>query len=894
MALSEGTKLGPYVITSLLGAGGMGEVYRARDPRLNREVAIKVLPADRVGDADRRRRFVQEAHAASALNHPHIVTIHEIESANGADFIVMEYVRGRSLDALIPRHGMRLSEALRIAIPVADALAAAHGRGIIHRDLKPANVMVGTDGAVKVLDFGLAKLSGSDDDAADDHLTHTADGGLSAPGTIAGTAAYMSPEQATGGPVDARSDIFSFGAVLYEMVTGARAFAGTSTADTLSAVIRAQPERPSAVVPTLPADLEKVVLRCLRKDLQRRFQHIDDVKIALQDIKEESDSGAAASAPVARTRRTPLIAVLVATMLLISGAAAWLLVRPPRQAEEAPPLRIVPLTTLTGREFHPTFSPDGEQVAFSWDGTRQDNRDIYVTLAGSSDVRRLTSDPLPDQNPTWSPDARQIAFLRLRPDSSTIQLVSALGGADRKLSDFRGADSISWSPDGQWLAAGRSGEYDKAAHPRGIYLIPADGGDPRPLIVSTPRVADSKPAFSPDGRRLAYASCNYSSTSVFAGGLPGGAGACEIFLIDLSVGSMPSAAPRRLTTQRSPFIDAIAWTRDGSAVVYAVWDSPDMFYLWRVAVDGTPQPERIEVAGAGATGPAMAPSRDRLAFTRVSQDADIYRFTVGHPAQQVIGSTFMEMEPRLSPDGRRLVFGSARSGNAVDIWVADADGSHPQQLTHGPGTAQGCPSWSPDGRRIAYDSFTEDFRIHIWMIDADGGSPRPITTVGDQSCPTWSHDGRWIYFSGDQGTGRDIWRVPASGGTPERITHGASGHFACESADGKQLLFQPKEGDSPLMAIALTGGAARQLVACVRWSAFGAGPQGVYYVPCDPSADPPVHVLDLETGRDQRLGMLEKLTPRPLGLSVSPDGQTIVYPRGTSDNADLMLIENFR
>ena len=236
----------------------------------------------------------------------------------------MEYVRGKSLDALIPRHGMRLGEVLRIAIPVADALAAAHARGIIHRDLKPANVMVGTDGAVKVLDFGLAKLSGSDD-AADDHLTHTAAGGLSAPGTIAGTAAYMSPEQATGGPVDARSDIFSFGALLYEMVTGARAFAGTSTADTLSAVIRAQPK--SAHAPsssTVPSDLEKVILRCLRKDPQRRYQHIDDVKVALEDIKEESESGVTARAPVVRSRRGP-IAALVAAALVIVGATAWLL-----------------------------------------------------------------------------------------------------------------------------------------------------------------------------------------------------------------------------------------------------------------------------------------------------------------------------------------------------------------------------------------------------------------------------------------------------------------------------------------------------------------------------------------------------------------------------------------
>src|SRR3954466_5175429 len=263
MPLTAGTRLGTYEVLSLIGAGGMGEVYRARDTRLGREVAIKVLPADRVSDSDRRRLFVQEAQAASALNHPHIITIYEIESADGNDFIVMEYVRGKGLDALIPRRGMRLNEALRIAIAVADALAAAHARGIVHRDLKPANVIVGTDGAVKVLDFGLAKLTSHAGEPEDQTVTDVVKSSLSMPGTIAGTAAYMSPEQATGGTVDARSDIFSFGAMLYEMVTGQRAFAGASTVETLSAVLRAQPKPPSEIVADLPGDLEKAIVRCL-------------------------------------------------------------------------------------------------------------------------------------------------------------------------------------------------------------------------------------------------------------------------------------------------------------------------------------------------------------------------------------------------------------------------------------------------------------------------------------------------------------------------------------------------------------------------------------------------------------------------------------------------------
>jgi serine/threonine protein kinase len=400
MALQAGTRLGPYEVLSRIGAGGMGEVYRARDTRLGREVAIKVLPADRISDADRRRRFVQEAQAASALNHPHIITIYEIESADGNDFIVMEYVRGKSLDALIPRQGMRLNEALRISIAVADALIAAHARGIIHRDLKPANVIVGTDGTVKVLDFGLAKLIGDADAPEEDSPTITSHALVSAPGTIAGTAAYMAPEQATGGIVDVRTDIFSFGALLYEMVTGQRAFAGTSTVDTLSGVVRAQPKRPTEITTGIPPDLEKVILRCLRKEPDRRFQHIDDVKVALQEVKEESESGVRASASVVRSHRRGPIAALVGGALVIVGATAWLLL-PWHRGEQAPaPMRPVALTSLTGWEFYPTFSPDGEQVAFSWNGTKQDNWDVYVTLVGSSDVRRLTSDLGEDAKPT--------------------------------------------------------------------------------------------------------------------------------------------------------------------------------------------------------------------------------------------------------------------------------------------------------------------------------------------------------------------------------------------------------------------------------------------------------------------------------------------------------------
>ncbi len=294
-----GTKLAHYQILEELGRGGMGVVFKARDTRLDRSVAIKVLPHDKVADPERRRRFVQEAKSASALNHPNIVTIYDIAEEDGTDFIAMEYVAGRTLGELIPRQGMRLGEVLKHAVQIASALAAAHQGGIVHRDLKPGNVIVGDDGRLRLVDFGLAKLREKDADS-DVTLTY-ASGPLTQEGTIMGTAAYMSPEQAEGRAVDARSDIFSLGSLLYEMVTGRSAFPGDTAMSTLGAILHKEAD---PLPPEVPHDLQKLIQRCLRKDVARRYQHMDDVKVVLEELKEDSDSGTLAAAP-AIERRAP-------------------------------------------------------------------------------------------------------------------------------------------------------------------------------------------------------------------------------------------------------------------------------------------------------------------------------------------------------------------------------------------------------------------------------------------------------------------------------------------------------------------------------------------------------------------------------------------------------------
>ncbi len=488
-----GQMLTHYEVLEQVGEGGMGVVYKARDTQLDRVVAIKVLGARRIAEPSATERFLLEAKAASALNHPNIVTIYGLDRADDVDFIAMEYVAGQPLDRLMARGRLPLSTILRYAVQVADALATAHAAGIVHRDLKPSNVMVTGTGLVKVLDFGLAKLTESKPGEVAATGTRL---GPSTPGSeegfILGTLAYMSPEQAEGRPVDARSDIFSLGSMLYEMVTGSRAFDGPTTVSTLSAILRDEPKTASTIVQGLPKDIERVIVRCLRKDPSRRFQHMADVKVELEELKEESESGLLAAVTLApRTRRWRAAGVaMLAGLSLIAAVAAWLVWG--RQARgPASEMTALPLTTFAGIEDFPTFAPDGTQVAFMWNGPRRDNFDIYVKLVGPGPPPlRLTTDAATDSSPAWSPDGANVAFLRdLSGGRFAIMLIAPLGGQERRLAEisspFAALGSLAWSADGRFLAVP---DRESPGGPSAIFLFSIETGA-RQRLTSPPAQA---------------------------------------------------------------------------------------------------------------------------------------------------------------------------------------------------------------------------------------------------------------------------------------------------------------------------------------------------------------------------------------------------------------------
>ncbi len=875
-----GRTIAHYEILEQLGEGGMGVVYKGRDLQLDRFVAIKVLRSDRVADSGRKGRFVQEAKAASSLNHPNIVTIYEIGADDGFDYIVMEFVSGNTLDRLIPRAGLRPAELLKYAIPIADAMACAHAAGIIHRDLKPGNIMVGGDGQVKLLDFGLAKLSDLHD-SSDSELTRPMP--ETEEGSILGTVSYMSPEQAEARRVDARADIFSFGAVLYEMATGQRAFLGRSKISTLAAILQGDPKPAAEVHAGLPRELGKIIERCLRKDPAWRYQSAADLKISLCDLERDVRSGAAAGEEASTGRRAWYWAAALAVGLALGAAGGWWWAARGVAASMWAPVH--PLTTYAGLEYEPALSPDGKQVAFAWDGDRKDNFNIYVRLVDGGAALRLTTAAAADHSPAWSPDGSEVAFLR----QNAVYLVPSLGGVERRLVQFpRGSiyvnvtarSSISWSPDGRFLAF--SGTEDDS--PASIWVASKESGEAH-RFSSPPRgyFSDSSPAFSPDGHTIAYVRARDTFSRA-------------VVLQEVNADGT-SQGREREATKYDETIQELAWQPDGRGLILSVRQGGEHAALFRLMLNGAMQ--LLGIDNGIVRWPSLSRTGRRMAYEKRHIDTNIYRMEGPsanggpRPYEQlgvaaVVDSTALDREPMLSPDGKRMVFNSDRSGS-YEIYVANADGTDQVALTAMGPTALGSPRWSPDGQTVVFDRYQNGHSM-IYTINAGRGKPRRVTSEEFRDIrPSFSHDGALIYFASNRSGRLEIWKVAAGGGKPQQITHNF-GTEPFESPDGKLLYYMndrglwsmPTEGGEPTLVLPEAG--------MYRYALAG---RSIYYFADARS----LWVLRRDTGRKFEYARF----PRDVGdfgagtlFTVSADERTILFAQTDRQESDLKLVENFQ
>jgi Tol biopolymer transport system component/predicted Ser/Thr protein kinase len=735
-----------YRVVSKLGEGGMGVVYKARDTHLDRFVAIKVLPPEKVADPQRKARFVREAKAVSALNHPNIVHIYDISEDDGHDFIAMEYVPGTTLQQLIERKGLALQEALKYAIQIADALAQAHGAGIVHRDVKPSNLMVGEHGVVKVLDFGLAKLTaasiGDDDPPTQTLKTATTEG------TVVGTAPYMSPEQAEGKAVDARSDIFSFGAVLYEMVTRRRAFTGDSTLSVRSAILRDEPRPVAQVVQGVPRELERIVARCLRKDPEQRYQHAGDLKLDLQEVAEapEGDSVTVAERPAGARRIWRLAAAAGALALPF---ALWWILRG-REAEPVP-WKLTRMTNDVGLSASPALSPDGKLLAYSSDRGVDGKLDLYVKQVAGGPPIRLTTDGAQNSMPDFSPDGSRIVF-RSNRDGGGIYEIPAFGGEARLLA--RDGLNPKYSPDGSQVAywVGEQGVAIAVPGSGVIWVTPVAGGQPHRL--ASKFTSARYPIWSPDGRRLLF--IGYTSAKAFDGAAidwwtvaTNGDDAVRTGLYEkLAVATLRPLEPSNDNGPRPA-----CWSAAENAVTFSITNGATR-NLWRVGIPpggGKPAPlQRLTVGAGNETEPSCS-TAGAIAFTNVETrtglwlwpfDAD--RGTAGGALEQIGRAPATQLDASLSRNGRYAAFASNQAGGQHNIWLRDLTSGREWSVA-GSTFQQRFPVLNASGSRVAFSVYEKEKRVVY--VSVPGGAPEKLCE-GCLRATDWSSDEKKLLMFG--------------------------------------------------------------------------------------------------------------------------------------------------
>jgi serine/threonine protein kinase/Tol biopolymer transport system component len=726
--LTAGDRIGPYEIVAILGRGGMGEVYRARDTKLGRDVALKILPAAPGSGSDRIGRFEREARLLAALNHPNIATLYGVEDSGSVAALIMELVEGDTLaECLVkarPKDGGRpggplpIPQALAIARQIADALAAAHDRGIVHRDLKPSNVKMTPAGIVKVLDFGLAKLN-------DPTASHESNGRVDVSqsptvltydtraGLIIGTAPYMSPEQARGLHVDKRTDLWAFGCVLYEMLTGRQPFPGDTVTDIIVSILGGDPDWTFLPGDT-PSPVRRLLRRCLSKDPQRRLHDVADARLEIDDALASRDPDAGA-----------------ASVVRVQGE-----------------LDFQRITDTVGIHASPAISPDGKMVAFV--GLVAGKTQIWVRLLAGGAPLQLTHDDVDHFDPRWAPDSSTLIFYTpgvSRVDAGTIWEIGALGGWPRPIAASIVPGDI--SHDGRRIALLRF----RGTAPVLMTVARDDSDATEVAVLPTGRYWAIR--WSPDDRMIAVQRLNYTSGFEMA--------------IDLIV--VRGGERREIT--RDSTLSGFSWLPDSSGFIYSSSRGSTLLYppacnLRTIARDGSG--DRALTFGDDSYINPDAHASDALLVSRLRLQSDIWRFPVaGTPsdntrlAVRVTRQTGQVQTPSISPDGTRLVYVSDNGGHA-NLWVAGTDGSHPRQITFETerSAGVGVPKWSPRGDLIAF-VMNRAGQAGLWAVRPDGTALRSVVRGW---APSWSGDGRWLYFWRLGEERKRLEKIPVDGGQP--------------------------------------------------------------------------------------------------------------------------------
>ena len=747
MSLESGARLGPYQILARIGAGGMGEVYRARDERLGRDVAVKVLRPSVSGDPDRVRRFEQEARAAGLLNHPNITAVYDIGSSEGSLYVVSELLEGETLGSLLASGPVPARKAIDYALQIAQGLGAAHEKGIVHRDLKPENVFVTTGGRVKILDFGLAKL-GETAREPDRGVTPTSAG--TEPGIVLGTLGYMSPEQVRGRPADARSDIFSFGTILFEMVAGRPAFPGASPADTMSGILKEDPFDSIAGTQAIPPALERVIRHCIEKKPEERFRSAYDLAFALGSMSGSSLSGPAALPESSRSPSLLRRARLDLVLLGAAGVAAGILLDRAVRPTPAPEIVSFRPLTYSGRDLSPAAAPDGRTIAFA--SERDGRRRIWLKQLATESEVALTSGH--DDYPRFSPDGSMVLFQRSEGSRSSLYRVPFLGGEPRKL--VEDASDGDWSPDGREVVFVRS-RVEQGTNVSSLSITTADGARTR-QIARFPGQALRWPRWSPDGRTIALVDS----------GLAGAAR--MIRLVDVATGGSRTISP----PDGRPAVSA-AWSGSGSDLLYTLATRGGGVRVIRQNVAA--ERSRPILSLPSNTGIVEILSAGRLIFDTVSARQNLRELSIGpgvaiEPRWLTRGNS-AERQPAYSPDASQVVFTSSRSGN-LDLWALSLASGAVRRLTEDQ-TEDWDPVFIDSGRKLLWSSGRSG-NLEIWIGDADGTGARQVTRDGvDAQNPTATPDGAWIVYNSGNTSKPGVWKIRSDGSQPTRLVAGTTG-----------------------------------------------------------------------------------------------------------------------